>query len=248
MKPLCLLFLLTVTVLAEMPPSLSNLEAKYKADMEAASAAQDADVDRAGRTYLGVLETAEKSSLAVSDMKPLAAIAAERDGLKNRNLAGAPPADLPKSLAVARKSYFASVAKADTDHAPRKQRINADYLRSLTTLESQFRTDAAAMAEIAAEKNRVIHGDPVGMAAITKKFTGTTWRNYGGSVMVLEAGGAAHTKLGVTGTWKVIASDRLEFNWTKQRGREEWTVDAAFKTLHNVVNEKKLLADYVREE
>jgi hypothetical protein len=218
---------------ADIAPEIAPVAAKFKADFEAAEAEQAAAVARSARSYSAALDAAEKTATGAGDIKSLTAITAEKNALKNSSLKPAAHADLPKSLLAPRKAHLTAVTKAEADTQPRKQRAIADCVRALSTLESRAAGNANLIAQIGAEKERVLRASPMNLSKLSKRIGGTRWKSSGNSNLFINEDGTANTKLGLTGTWKAVAEDRIEIQWAGKRGAEEWTTDDDLKTLTN---------------
>jgi hypothetical protein len=230
LRLLSLFLLPCMMAAAEIAPEIAPFAERFKTDSEAVAASQTASLIRLAHDYQAALDAAEKTATTTGDVKVLAAITAERDALKAGSLKTTASADLPKTLLNPRKTYFAGVAKVDADILPRKQRVVADYLRALTSLQSKSAGNAALLTAIGAEKDRLIRSAPVNLSDLTKRLGGTKWRNSGGSNLSLNEDGTAQTKQGKNGTWKATATDRLEVLWEKNAS-EEYAIDAELKSL-----------------
>lgn len=206
MKPLLVILPLAHAVcFAATPPEIAPLAAKYKADTEAMEADRASSFARLAKVYQSALDDAEKTATATGAIKPLVAITEERDGLKAGQLPKTPHPDLPKTLLPAQKAYLAGVGKVEAEIGPRKQRAVADYLRSLTALQSRSAGNAGLLAGIAAEKESIIRDIPVEALEITKRLTGTTWRWSGDkeTVTFLGRGKVRWSLGGKEFTWNV---------------------------------------------
>lgn len=65
---------------------------------------------------------------------------------------------MPKSLKNSRESYLDGVERIETTHFENQKRIDADYLRSLGSLQSKAAANTKLATQIAAEKQRLLDG------------------------------------------------------------------------------------------
>ncbi len=220
MKPLInfltatLFFWLNCSVLRalDVPPALASASTQYRNETAAIEQQKAASVARSQKTYTGALLMAEKTATLVGDLHLLGAISKERNSLKPDSDEGSPPKDFPKDLLASRKAYLAAVSKANSEASAKMQRTAANYVRTLTALESRSTGDAQLLGQIAKEKERIIKETPVDLTALTSRLTGTSWI-YGGFWVSLKADGVATRPGGDKGRWKVVGNHDLEFRW-----------------------------------
>ena len=196
---------------ADLAPELAPLAAKHKADDEAINAKRAASVAQVGRNYTMALNTAERTATAAGNVGAIAAITAERDGLKAGNLDSKQPDNLPRDLPTPRKSYLAEVAKVDADIKAQRQRATAAYLQALATLQSRSAANPALLGQIDAEKKALVEGDPATMSA---KLAETKWRvGTGDKVLTLHRGGTSSISwAGRKGSWKVTGPNEISWD------------------------------------
>jgi len=140
----------------DLAPELAPHAAKHKADLAALDAQKAAAMTRAQQPYLAALEGAEKTATTTGSLEVVAAIAKERQALKDGLMAPASPEGLPKSLQSARKACLDAIARTAADTAPRQKAIDAAYLRALVALQSKAAGNAELTKQITAEKANLL--------------------------------------------------------------------------------------------
>jgi hypothetical protein len=154
-----LAFLLTFTTslyAQEIAPELARLMAKYTADTAALEAQKGNALERVALAYVAALDAAERGETSAGRVAGVAAISHERGELKEGELKGAFPADLPKGLRSARKTYLDGSARVGADFGQRQERIVADYLRTLSALQIRAGSNSTLSQQIAAEKEKLL--------------------------------------------------------------------------------------------
>ncbi len=219
---------LSITIHAQ---ELAPLSAKYKTDSDAVAARRDASIARIVRTYTAALDAAEKSATTAGDVNALSAISSERDSINAKRLLPTAAATLPKSVLPARKTYLVEFAKVDTESGQQNKLVSTSYLQALASLQSRSAGNPSLLAEIAAEKKRVIEAIPVDVPSLAKKIGGTEWANDPGShAFTLNTDGSAKSSSGSKGKWSLGSPTELILQWSGNP-KESWTLDAAAGTL-----------------
>lgn len=113
-------------------------------------------IARAQQAYGAALDAVERSAIAAGQLQVAAAIKRERDGMLAHSLPAASPIDLAKNLQTSRRTYIESVRQTTTAAETQQQRIDADYLRDLTTLAGRTRGNPALTKQIEDEKGRLL--------------------------------------------------------------------------------------------
>ena len=151
-----LLALTTALHAQELAPELGRLVAKYTADTAALEAQKADALGRVALAYGAALDAAERGETSAGRVAGVAAISHERGELRNGDLKSAFPADLPKGLRSARKTYLDGSARIVADIGQRQERMVADYLRALSALQTRAGSNPVLAQQIAAEKERLL--------------------------------------------------------------------------------------------
>ena len=164
----------------DLSPELVPLITKHKADLATLDEQKAAATARVVQVYVAALDAAEAKATSAGNLKATAAIAQESNDAKSGSLRDAVPAELPKSLHPARKSCLDGIARITPDLAAANDRVRADYLRALATLQARAGGNAALTAQIAEEKGRALSEiTPTAPAAILTSYVWTlgyeTW-------------------------------------------------------------------------
>lgn len=175
-----------------LAPELAPLAAKYEADSKALNMQKEAAITRAAQPYSAALDAAEKSEITAGRVAAIAAITAERDALKKGDVKPEFPSDLPKGLSTARKNCLDGFTRVGADFQQRQQRIIADYVRILATLQARPGGNAALTIQINEEKVRVLKAAPPGDSPLAR---------LAGSWVITYAGGQVrHYSISTNGT------------------------------------------------
>lgn len=166
---LALLAVATATA-QDAHPKLAPLKTKYEADASALAAERDEAAAKARAAYERALAVAERAATDARDAKTAAAIARERQTAADGRMAPAFPADLPGTLQSPRREYLAAVARAAAEMAPRRQKLDAEYLAQIARLDAGG--DAALAKQLAAEKERLLAAAGSKTAATTESLAG----------------------------------------------------------------------------
>jgi hypothetical protein len=202
----------------ELAPELAPLAAKNKADLAALEAQKTVAVGRVVQAYNAALAAAEVTETTAGHVAAVAAITAERGDVEKNEMTTEFPANLPKSLQTARKSYLDGVARVSADFGPRQQRVNADYLRDLQTLQTRSANNRVLAEQIAAEKQKVLeNAATVGTqepAALKKALLASRWSWTGAAMetdvfMTFRPDGTVSHR-GGTLTWKIMGARKLK--------------------------------------
>lgn len=207
----------------DVSPALASASTQYRNETAAIEQQKAASVARSQKTYTGALLMAEKTATLVGDLNLLEAISKERNLLKSDSGEGTPPKSFSKDLLASRKVYFEAVSKVNAEISARMHRVAANYVRTLTTLESRSAGNAQLLGQIAKEKERVIKDAPVDLTELAARLTGTNWI-YGGFGVSLKADGLADRGGGSKGKWKVVGKHDLEFRWDGYDGVNKATL------------------------
>jgi hypothetical protein len=160
-----LLFALVAGVHAQtLAPELAPLAEKYKADVAALEAQRVAAIAQPEKTYTAALGAAEKVATTAGNVAGVAAIAAERTALGNGLMAPDFPPGLPKELQFPRKTYLEANTRIRAAELPRRQALDAAYLRALTSLESKGARNPELAKQLEAEKQNLLASAPASAA------------------------------------------------------------------------------------
>ena len=161
MKPL--LFLASAVFLAQslclaadLLPELTPFAQKHAAESEILSTQKDAAINRLRQPYLTALDSAEHSATSASNLPVVAAVTRERKNVLESGLEGNFPNDLPKTLQSPRKSCMDGLLRIETSYVTNQQRIDADYLKALASLQPRAANNPALAEQIASEKQRLL--------------------------------------------------------------------------------------------
>ena len=147
-----------------LAPELAPYAAKHTADLATLDQQRAAALAARLPFYLNSLDTAENNALAQSNLDAVAAIHLERDAVKGGkigDLIAVPfPDKLPASLRASRVALFDSYKRIEADVLKLRQRVNADYLRTLAALQTRAAGKPELAQQIKAESDAVL-GNPV---------------------------------------------------------------------------------------
>lgn len=143
-----------------LAPELAPLAAKYESDLAALETQRAAAVAQAQKSYLTALGASERNAGTAGDVASVAAIATERAAISSGLMAPGFPAGLPKALQRDRRTYLDAIARIRTAEAPRRQALDAAYLRALTNLESKAKNNAELATQLASEKQNLLANAP----------------------------------------------------------------------------------------
>jgi hypothetical protein len=154
----------------DLPPEVRPTATKYAADTAALDAQKAAEISRVAQAYTAALDAAEKAETAAARLAAVTAITVERDAVKQGEANPEPPSDLPKGLHTARKTYLDGIERVLNDFGQRQQRVTAEYLRALGTIETRAGSNRALTDQIGSEKKRVVESIgivlPMGIAGV----------------------------------------------------------------------------------
>jgi hypothetical protein len=154
-----------------LAPELAPLAAKYNADLTALETQKAAEVLRVSQPYLTALDAGETKATTAGEVKGMGAITQERTEVKGGEMREEEPAELPKGLHGARKSCMDGIARVTKDFTARQDKVKTEYVKALGALETRGRGNAALMAQIATEKERVVRDiTPTSPAGILTSF------------------------------------------------------------------------------
>lgn len=196
---------------ADLAPELAPLAAKYKADSDGVTAKRSAAVSQVAQNYIMALNTAERTATSTGDLKSLAAISSERDGIKAGNLDPKLPDNLPKDLPTPRKRYMTEVERVDADIKAQRQRVTAAYLQALAALQSRSSAKPALLGQIEAEKKKLIGGPK---STLSVELAGTKWRiENSDQIITLQADGTTSISWSNRkGWWKVTGANEISWD------------------------------------
>ena len=200
----------------DLAPELAPLAAKYKADTAALGAQKEAAITRVALVYSAALDSAEKTETTAGHLPALTAITLERGDLKKNEVKPELPSDLPKGLHSVRKAYLDDLARVVADFAQRQQRIAADDIRVLSSLQTRAGSNAALAKQIMEEKERVLQSATAGSAAeFEHRLIGTKWNWNDNFPVTFEADG---TSSGANPyqriKWKSVKPFTLEYSFS----------------------------------
>jgi hypothetical protein len=141
-------------------PELATIAMKYKADISALEAQRNTALAQAQKPYETAMATAEKAATAAGNVTAVGVITAERAALTKGLMSPGLPPGLPKELQGPRKTYLDAVARIRTAEAPRRQALDAAYLRALTGIGAKAPKESELAKQVEAEKQRLIASAP----------------------------------------------------------------------------------------
>jgi hypothetical protein len=162
--PLYLLFAVAANCACAqtLAPELAPIATKYKADVAMLEAQRLAAIAQSQNAYTATLGTAERSATTAGKVDLLAAIANERASVTGGLMPPAFPPGLPKELQVPRKTYLDALARIRAADAPRRQAIDAAYLRALATLDAKGAKNPELAKQLESERKAVIASTQAG--------------------------------------------------------------------------------------
>lgn len=201
----------------ELGPELTPLATRHEAGIKAIDAERTVALDRVRQHYLDELATAEKTSSNAGRLSEVAAILKEREAMQVGALEITLPADLPKALERRRNEYVTATNAIDRDFAPKYQRVNAEYLRSLASVESRATGNPELQKQIAAEKAHLVNNAPsAGVRQLSDRIlAGSEWewlgkeKGPGKAIWQFLATGRIDTGGEHYWNWKIVGPDRF---------------------------------------
>lgn len=182
----------------EFLPEIAPYVAKYKSDTGALTEQKNASLESPKRTYLAALATAEASATNAGHVPTVAAITREREAIDKAAIAAEFPKDFPKNLQSPRKAYLDSLGRVSADFNARQQRIDAEYLRTLASLQTKANANPALADQIASQKNRLLNNPGSGGLVIVlgtyQGAAGENPQNVTAQLKKIMESGAATTK------------------------------------------------------
>jgi hypothetical protein len=142
----------------QLDPALEPHAEHYEADLAALRTARVADLANRRAGYLAELDAAIAKIAAGADAALIGVLRKEREGIARGLVTPANPAGLPPEIQTARKRFFNRIEFASMTFAAEKKKLDAAYLKLLTTLGRQTKNDKPLAARIAAERRRVQTG------------------------------------------------------------------------------------------
>lgn len=143
-----------------LAPELAPIAAKYKSDLAALEAQRTAALAQAQAPYLAALGTAERMATTAGNVAGVSAIASERTALGSGLMSPSPPTGLPKELQIPRKTYLDASARIRALEAPRRQALDAAYLRALSNLVVKGAENPELAKQLEAEKQKLLASAP----------------------------------------------------------------------------------------
>ena len=182
----------------EFLPELAPYVAKYKSDTGALTEQKNASLESSKRTYLAALASAEAAATNAGHVPIVAAITRERESIDKGTVAAEFPKDFPKNLQSPKKAYLDSLGRVSADFTARQQRIDAEYLRVLASLQMKANANPALADQIASQKNGLLN-NPGGGALVIVLATyqgaaGENPQNVTAHLKKIMESGAASTK------------------------------------------------------
>ena len=218
-------------------PELAPLAARHKSDLALVEAQKKAALARAQHDYLATLDFAEKSAGLSGNIKGIAAIGKERELASTKSdLALNFPADLPEALRPGRKVYLDAIGAVNAEVRKREDKIDSDYLSTLTLLASKGAANPVLAQQIASEKAELIRRattpEPSTAAAPEKPAAPATGGQPAASPVAALASKLVNGNFeeadadGLPAGWKLVGSlakgkvlpDGVSFQATKENG------------------------------
>ena len=223
------LFAFRATLVAqELAPAIAPIASKRAASLNALEAEKSAALERARQPYLAALDAAEKTATAKGELETVAAISRERTALMNGLVPPAPPEGLPKGLHAARKSTLDALSRAATEDATRRRAVDVEYLRALTTLQTQTRGNPELAAQITAEKQKLL-------AAVTGSSgataSGTGGKSSGRNAIINGAFDQADAT-GLPAGWTLPSKDASAFKVIRDGNNAVLRITVEGRTPH----------------
>jgi hypothetical protein len=134
--------------------------AKYKADLTELETLRAAALMQAQNAYASALAAAERTATTSGNIAVVSMIANERAAIASGLMPPGFPPGLSKELQVPRKSYLEANARIRLAEIPRRQAIDAAYLRALGNLAAKSGNDPALASQLDAEKRRLLANAP----------------------------------------------------------------------------------------
>ncbi|HRT29999.1 MAG TPA: hypothetical protein P5527_09410 [Kiritimatiellia bacterium] len=143
----------------ELLPELAGPAAKYKEVVESLEKQKSEVISKAAQSYVSALDGIEKSATAKGDVDLIAAIVKEREAAVAGMLEEDIPSALPKArLYGTRRALQKKIAQIGNDISKRRKQVDANYLRTLATLQTKAAPDSDLAKQLAAEKKAVLAG------------------------------------------------------------------------------------------
>ncbi len=164
---LCSLTLLApMFAAAESFPQLEPHRAKCAQDRQILDEARVRQIEALRSRYLAALTAARVEAAKANKGGAVAAIDGEISEAKSEVHAPAAPADLPRTLAGARREFTTGCATLEKSAGLRIKELNTRYLQTLITLEKGAETqkNSALAAAVAAEKAKILAPDTTPVA------------------------------------------------------------------------------------
>lgn len=161
-------FTLLLTALAScacaqaLAPELAPIATKYKADVAMLESQRSAAITQSQNAYTVTLGTAERSATTAGNVAAVAAIATERASISSGLMSPGFPPGLPKELQASRKTYLDGLSRIRAVDAPRRQAIDAAYLRALATLDLKGTRNPELPKQLESERKDLMANTPTG--------------------------------------------------------------------------------------
>ena len=218
MKRLSLLVLLCCSLVhaEDLAPELAPLAQTQKLQSNTLAEQKQQAIAAAQKAYLNTLNAADQTATSAGNVATLTAIAKDRQLVTKGGMGETFPSDLPKTLGPARKAYLRELERIDTTIGARQKQLNADYLRSLATLQGKAAANPKLAEQIASEKIRVLSGITGPLTDVTKGLEGTRWRKItpgdGQSEWSFSGG-----KVNRTWVYETTPPDQIRVIWNDRR-------------------------------
>ncbi len=174
-----LLVVLSFPVIAfgEFAPALAPLAEKHRTEVSALEKERETEVQTPRQVYLAALRQAEQKATADGDKELLASILGEirlvESGVRNP----LPPADFPRKLEVAHRTFTRAAERVDDRIDKERKRVDSEYLKELAKIEAAAGTDGALGEQIQSEKERVLSGITGPISDLRAQLKGTRWQS-----------------------------------------------------------------------
>jgi hypothetical protein len=141
---------------ALLDPVLEPHAERYDANLVGLKATRVVEIKQRRAAYLAELDAALTKIPAGTDVPLTDLLRKERAGVADGLVVPANPTGLPPEIQTARKLFFNKIEFASMTFAAEKKKLDDAYIKLLTVLARQTRSDKAMVARIAAEKRRVL--------------------------------------------------------------------------------------------
>ncbi len=173
-----LVLVLSIPVLfaGELAPVLAPLAEAHKKEVEQLAEEREAAIRGPRDSYLVALKRADEEATAKGDQELLAAITKETRLVDNGGITPLPPALFPRKLQGVHRTFVKAVEKVDAGIDRKRKDANSRYLIALAQIKPKPGDDAL-VAQIEAEKERVLSGISGPITDLRTQLKGTRWQS-----------------------------------------------------------------------